>query len=72
MAVVDEIIIPHIQEKFSIDAILNDDSNKAKYREALKPFAEELKNELSFKSDFNLYKEKVQEQTMTEKKLKLI
>lgn len=57
LAVVDEIIIPHIQENFSIDDILNDDIKKSKYREALKSFAEELKNELSFKSEFNLYKE---------------
>ena len=53
----DEIIIPHIQKNFSIDDILNDDNKKSKYREALKSFAEELKNELSFKSEFNLYKE---------------
>lgn len=57
LAVVDEIIIPHIQENFSIDDILNDDIKKSKYREALKSFAEELKNELSFKNEFNLYKE---------------
>ena len=57
LAIVDEIIIPHIQKKFSIDDILNDDNKKSKYREALKSFAEELKNELSFKSEFNLYKE---------------
>ncbi len=57
LAIVDEIIIPHIQENFSIDDILSDDTKKLKYREALKSFAEELKNELSFKSEFNLYKE---------------
>lgn len=57
LAIVDEIIIPHIQENFSINDILNDDIKKSKYREALKSFAEELKNELSFKSEFNLYKE---------------
>lgn len=57
LAIVDEIIIPHIQENFSIDDILDDDTKKSKYREALKSFAEELKNELSFKSEFNLYKE---------------
>lgn len=57
LAIVDEIIIPHIQKNFSIDDILNDDTKKLKYREALKSFAEELKNELSFKSEFNLYKE---------------
>ena len=57
LAIVDEIIIPHIQKNFSIDDILNDENKKSKYREALKSFAEELKNELSFKSEFNLYKE---------------
>jgi len=57
LAVVDEIIIPHIIGNFPIDNILNNDNKKAKYREALKPFAEELKNELSFKNEFNLYKE---------------
>lgn len=57
LAIVDDIIIPHIQENFSIDDILDDDTKKSKYREALKSFAEELKNELSFKNEFNLYKE---------------
>lgn len=57
MAIVDEIIIPHIQENFSINNILHNEDEKSKYREALKPFAEELKNELSFNSQFNLYKE---------------
>lgn len=57
LAIVDEIIIPHIQVNFSINDILDDDTKKLKYREALKSFAEELKNELSFKNEFNLYKE---------------
>jgi len=57
MAIVDEIIIPHIAANFSIDGWLNDEHKKAKYREALKPFAEDIKNELSFKNDSNLYKE---------------
>lgn len=57
LAVVDEIIIPHIQNNFSIDDILNNDYKKSNYREALKRYAEELKNELSFKNEFNLYKE---------------
>lgn len=57
LAIVDKIIIPHIEQNFSIENILNNDNKKQKYREALKSFAEELKNELSFKSEFNLYKE---------------
>ena len=56
-AIVDEILLPHIKEKFSIDAILNNEETKIQYREALKSFAEELKNELSFKDTYNLYKE---------------
>ena len=56
-AIVDEIILPHIQENFNIDNILSNDDTKNNYREALKAFAEELKNELSFKESYNLYKE---------------
>ena len=56
-AIVDEILIPHIKEKFLIDTILNNEETKTQYREALKSFAEELKNELSFKEAYNLYKE---------------
>lgn len=57
LAIVDEIIIPHIQANFSINKILSDDKRKANYREALKRYAEELKNELSFNETYNLYKE---------------
>jgi molecular chaperone DnaK len=56
-AIVDEIILPHIQENYNIDNILSNDNTKNNYREALKAFAEELKNELSFKDSYNLYKE---------------
>ena len=51
----DEIIIPHIQENFNIDDILSDNNKKAEYREALKFFAEEIKNNLSFNSTHNIY-----------------
>lgn len=57
LAIVDKLLIPHIQQHFTIDNILADDDKKAKYREALKSYAEELKNELSFKNSYNLYKE---------------
>jgi molecular chaperone DnaK len=56
-AIVDEIILPHIQENYNIDNILSNDDTNNNYREALKAFAEELKNELSFKDSYNLYKE---------------
>lgn len=57
LAIVDEIVLPHIQENYNIDNILSNDEIKNNYREALKAFAEELKNELSFKDSYNLYKE---------------
>lgn len=57
LAVVDEILLPHIQKNFSIDEILGNDNSKTRYREALKPYAEEFKNELSFKSSHYLYQE---------------
>jgi len=56
-AIVDEIILPHIQEKYNINNILSNDDTKNNYKEGLKVFAEELKNELSFKDSYNLYKE---------------
>ena len=54
-AIVDELIIPHIQENFSIDDLLSDDIKKEKYRSGLKFFAEEIKNNLSFNPSHNIY-----------------
>src|SRR5690554_4075723 len=57
LAIVDEIILPHIQENFSIDEILDDDNKKAAFRSALKFFAEDMKNNLSFNPSHNIYEE---------------
>src|SRR5690554_546831 len=54
-AIVDELIIPHIQENFSIDDLLSDDFKKDEYRSSLKFFAEEIKNNLSFNPSHNIY-----------------
>lgn len=54
-AIVDQIIIPHIQEEFCVDELLEDPSAKAEYRSALKFFAEELKNNLSFNPSHSIY-----------------
>ena len=51
LAIVDQLIIPHIQENFEIDHLLKKDS----YRAALKFFAEEIKNNLSFNESHNIY-----------------
>jgi molecular chaperone DnaK len=54
-AIVDEIMIPHIQENFVIKNILSDDNSAQKFKDALKFWAEDIKNQLSFKKEFNLY-----------------
>ena len=54
-AIVDEIMIPYIKENFAIDNILSDDIGAQKFKDALKFWAEDIKNQLSFKDEFNLY-----------------
>ncbi len=49
LAIVDEIILPHIQDKFVIDSILADDTKKQILRNAMKFYAEETKIEMSSK-----------------------
>ncbi|MCB9351986.1 MAG: Hsp70 family protein [Lewinellaceae bacterium] len=56
-AIVDEILIPHLSESYSIQSNLEDDKAKSIFRDALKPFAEEAKNQLSFKDSHELYYE---------------
>ena len=48
-AIVDSIIIPHLQENFAIDSYLQDSTKKGMIRDAMKSYAEELKIQLSFK-----------------------
>ncbi|WP_308587603.1 Hsp70 family protein [uncultured Parabacteroides sp.] len=48
-AIVDNIIIPYVQNNYSIESILSDANKKEVLREAMKTYAEELKNQLSFK-----------------------
>ena len=48
-AIVDEIIIPYIQDNYVIEDILADDSKKQILRDAMKFYAEQAKNQLSFK-----------------------
>src|SRR5574344_589750 len=54
-ALVDNILIPYLSENFAIDDILNDNDKKQALREAMKTYAEEIKNELSFKDHYDLY-----------------
>ena len=54
-AIVDQLIIPHIQEGFEIDEMLSDDTKKTEYRGALKFYAEEIKINLSRSPSYNVY-----------------
>ncbi len=47
-AIVDEIIIPYLRENYAVDSILNDENRKEVLRDAMKTYAEDLKNKLSF------------------------
>lgn len=53
-AIVDEIILPYIQENFVIDSILADDGKKQILRNAMKFYAEETKIQLSFNDAHNI------------------
>ncbi len=48
-AIVDKIIIPYLQENYALDEYLDDEENRTVLRDAMKTYAEEVKNQLSFK-----------------------
>ena len=48
-AIVDEILIPYLQENYDIDSLLDDPGRHEVLRDAMKTYAEEAKNQLSFK-----------------------
>ena len=48
-AIVDKIIIPNLQKNFAIDFVLDDPEKKELLRAAVKFYAEEAKNQMSFK-----------------------
>lgn len=53
-AMVDQLIIPYLQQTYAIDSILEDTTKKEILRNAVKPFAEEAKIQLSFKDTHNI------------------
>jgi molecular chaperone DnaK len=53
-AIVDQIIIPNLAEKFAIDFVLEDSEKKELLRNAVKFYAEEAKIQLSFKDSHNI------------------
>ncbi|MCF0197255.1 MAG: Hsp70 family protein [Bacteroidaceae bacterium] len=53
-AIVDNIIIPYLQEHYVLDDTLDDDEKKDVLRDAMKTFAEDAKNQLSFKDRYDI------------------
>lgn len=53
-AIVDQIIIPHLQQNFAIDSILESIEKKEILRNSVKSYAEEAKIQLSFKDSCNI------------------
>lgn len=48
-AIVDEVIIPYLRTHYAVEGILADENKKKVLRDAMKTYAEDLKNNLSFK-----------------------
>lgn len=48
-AIVDDLLLPYLQENYAIDSYLEDDEAKEIWRNTLKTYAEEAKTQLSFK-----------------------
>jgi molecular chaperone DnaK len=53
-AIVDQIIIPALQKHFAIDFVLDDPEKKELLRAAVKFYAEEAKNQMSFKDKYHI------------------
>lgn len=53
-AIVDGIIIPHLEANFSISGILRNDVKKQILRDAMKTYAEDAKNQLSFNASTDI------------------
>jgi len=54
-AIVDQIFIPYLQQNYAINNIMSDTVKKEILRNALKSFAEDVKNQLSFTEKVNMY-----------------
>lgn len=54
-AIVDNILLPYLQDNYSIEGYLSNLTQKDILREAMKTYAEEIKNELSFKDSYSIY-----------------
>lgn len=53
-AIVDDIIIPYLKQNYSIDGIMSDSAKREILRDAMKYYAEQAKNQLSFKQQCDI------------------
>jgi molecular chaperone DnaK len=54
-AIVDDIMIPYLSDNYSIQDTISQENTAKKLKDALKFWAEDIKNQLSFKDEYNLY-----------------
>ena len=53
-AIVDDIIVPELEKTYNIQSILHDNDKYIVLRDAMKTYAEEIKNQLSFKEEYEI------------------
>lgn len=53
-AIIDQTIIPYLQSNYAIDSVLEDNDKKQILRTAVKFYAEETKNQMSFKDKYHI------------------
>lgn len=53
-AIVDQLLMPYLKDNYAVESLLNEEIKLQMLREALKPYAEEVKNQLSFRESYNV------------------
>lgn len=53
-AIVDTLLVPYLQKEYALDATIADERKHQVLREAMKPFAEEIKNSVSFNDKIDI------------------
>lgn len=53
-AIIDSIILPYLKENYAIESLLSNINNKEMLRAAVKNYAEETKNQMSFKDNYRI------------------
>ena len=53
-AIVDALLVPYLRKKYALEATFADERKRMVLREAMKPFAEEIKNSMSFNDKIDI------------------